>query len=118
MTAAVFDREELLDRLGGDGEVLAEVVRLFLEDCPARLAALQAAVSARHAEGIRAAAHALKGAAGNLSAGRVSAAAAALEEIGIDARLDLVEAAWRRVSDETGQLTAVLRQVDIFHEDV
>jgi HPt (histidine-containing phosphotransfer) domain-containing protein len=44
------------------------VIGLFLDDCPARLRAINAAVDARDCESIRIEAHGLKGAAGNLSA--------------------------------------------------
>ena len=66
--AATFDEEALRHRLSGDDELMTDVIRLFLEDLPVRVAAIQEAVTRRDAEALRAAAHALKGAAGNLSA--------------------------------------------------
>src|SRR5206468_5136031 len=44
--AGAFDRAKAVARLGGDEELLAEVVRLFLEDCAARLGAIDKAVTA------------------------------------------------------------------------
>ena len=90
----------MLERLGGDEELMAEVTRLFVEDCPARLAAIRAAIDAADAQAIRTTAHALKGAAGNLSARGLFESAQTLERLGAESRLDAVEAAWRRLSAE------------------
>ena len=94
---AVIDRTDLLRRLCGDQELLATVIALFLDDCPARLAAIKRAVEARDREGIRTAAHALKSAAATLSARGVAEAAHALEQMGASGDLDHVTAAWPRL---------------------
>ena len=39
-----FDSDALLDRLSGDDELMTDVIGVFLEDCPARLAAIKSAV--------------------------------------------------------------------------
>ena len=96
--APTFDRSAALDRLDGDEALLSNVIGIFLDDCPARLKAIKAAVDARDAEAIRLAAHGLKGAAGNLSASSLFDAAEILERIGAESRLDAAEAAWRRLS--------------------
>jgi signal transduction histidine kinase/CheY-like chemotaxis protein len=109
--AMAIDREQLLMRLGGDEELLTEVVDLFLADCPVRLTAIKTAVDARDAEGIRKAAHALKGAAGNLSAARLVAATQTLERIGADGRLEATQAAWRLLAVEASAAIDALRQM-------
>ena len=76
---------------------------MFLEDLPVRLAAIKDAVTGRNADALRAAAHALKGAAGNLSAGGLFEAARVLERIGAESRMDAAEAAWRQLSVEASQ---------------
>ena len=43
-TPTPIDHDRLMERLGGDEELLLDVVRLFLDDCPVRLAAIKAAV--------------------------------------------------------------------------
>ena len=45
----------------GDRELLAELIQIFLEDCPRKLHELEQAVKAGHAAGIRQTAHSLKG---------------------------------------------------------
>jgi two-component system sensor histidine kinase/response regulator len=107
-----FDRSVILDRLGGDEALLADVIGLFLEDCPARLNAIRAAVVARQANVIRIEAHGLKGAAGNLAATRLFNAAEVLERIGAEARLDAAEAAWRLLSMEASLVLDALRRFE------
>ena len=72
-------------------------------------AAIKDAVTTRNPEALRAAAHALKGAAGNLSATRLSAAADVLERIGAAARMDAAAGAWRQLSVESSELMDLLR---------
>ena len=56
-----FEREAALERLGGDAALLSEVIQLFIEDCPARIAAIKAAVDAKDGAAIAREAHALEG---------------------------------------------------------
>ncbi len=86
------------------------MIRLFLEDCPVRLAAISAAVDREDAEEIRATAHALKGAAGNLSATKLVDATAVLERIGAEGRLYAARAASRRVAAEAAVAMETLRE--------
>jgi two-component system, sensor histidine kinase and response regulator len=108
---AAFNRTELIDRLGGDVDLLADVVQLFLDDCPKRLAAISAAVEQRDAEAIRTSAHALKGAAGTIAAAAVFEAAQTLERIGAEKRLDAAEAARRVLAREAANLMDTLRRL-------
>ena len=66
-------------------------------------------MSNRNADALRAAAHALKGSAGNLSAGGLFEAARVLERIGAESRMDAAEAAWRQLSVEATNVIDVLR---------
>ena len=108
----LFDRDAALERLGGDGALLTDVVRLFLTDCPVRLAAIKSAVDQRDAARIRIEAHALKGAASNLSATGLFDAAATLERVGAESRLDAAEGAWRLLSGEATHVLDALRQFE------
>jgi PAS domain S-box-containing protein len=110
--APAIDRDSAMQRMGGDRELFAEVSRLFLEDCPGRLAAIGAAVDRGDAEQIRATAHALKGAAGNMSATRLFDATAALERIGEEGRVPAARAAWRRLEAEAATAMQALREFD------
>jgi PAS domain S-box-containing protein len=82
---AELDRADLLNRLvGGDAELLKEVVGVFLDSCPTMLAELKQAVDRRDASAVQRAAHALKGAVANFGAKTASEAAQRLEVMGRD----------------------------------
>jgi HPt (histidine-containing phosphotransfer) domain-containing protein len=114
---AAVDRTGVMNRLGGDEDLFGEVIDLFLEDCPARLTAIRQAVDRRDGEAIRIAAHALKGAAGNLSAAGLFEAAYILERLGAEGRLDAAEGAWRQLSAHAAAVMDALRQMKPSHEE-
>jgi HPt (histidine-containing phosphotransfer) domain-containing protein len=107
VSAPILDEADLLERLGDDAELVAEVLAVFLEDAPVRLAAIHAALAQRDAAELRAAAHALKGAAASIAAIRLFEAAQALEHTSHDGQLD--GAAVGRVVSETDALVAALQ---------
>jgi len=109
---AIIDEAALRHRVADDEALLALVVRMFLDDCPARLAAIKAAVDRRDADAVRTTAHALKGAAGNLGAVGLFEAASTLERLGAESRMDAAEAAWRRLSDESVNVIDALRRFE------
>ena len=67
-----FSRSELLQRLGGDEQLLEELLTMAHEDFPAYLDALDSACSADDSEQFRRAAHKLKGFARNLAFTRLA----------------------------------------------
>ena len=109
---AAIDAAGLLARVGGDQDLMRDVVRLFLEDCPVRLAAIRAAIIAGDMDGLRNAAHALRGAAGTLSASGLVEAASVLERIGAEKRTEAVEAAWKTLNAQAAQLAAALQTME------
>src|SRR5207244_3428954 len=62
----VLDRATLLERVGGDCELLGILREALSEDGPARIAELRTALAARDFLTAKRAAHTLKGTAGNL----------------------------------------------------
>jgi HPt (histidine-containing phosphotransfer) domain-containing protein len=60
MTQLLVDRKVLLERLENDAEYLKTLIGIFLADCPAKLAAIRAAVVARDASQVMKASHSLK----------------------------------------------------------
>jgi CheY-like chemotaxis protein len=110
--STTFNRAELADRLGGDTGLFHDVIRLFLDDCPQRLSAIREAIDRRDAELIRTTAHALKGAAGTLSAPALFEAAHTLERLGAESRLEPTEAAWRVLAKEAATLVDTFRQLE------
>jgi len=84
----VFNKTELLKRVGGDIELLEEIYELFVEDCPRMLQEIRRAIEAEDGAGMSRSAHRLKGAVGNFSAKQAVGLAAKLEEMGRSDTLD------------------------------
>jgi HPt (histidine-containing phosphotransfer) domain-containing protein len=106
----IFDRHALLYRLFGDVELMDEVIRTFLHDLPTRLVSIKAAIDAGNAEALRAAAHTLKGAAGNVSATRVSEAARVIEHLAAASQTTAVEVAWHKLSSEASKFVTIMEE--------
>lgn len=78
----VFDLKAILDRLGGDEEILKEIAALFIEDVPEMLAQIRQAIASGDASALEKSAHALKGSVANFGAEAAVAAALRLEMLG------------------------------------
>ena len=105
-----IDRSSLLARMGGDKELMHDVVQLFLTDCSERLAAIRAAIDRADAVRLRGEAHTLKGSAANVSAAELADAARALEQIGAGNTLDGAEAAWGKLTGAAADALRALRE--------
>ena len=110
--APSVDDDALRERLGADEQKFNEVIQSFLIDCPARLATLKAALARGDADQVRTIAHNLKGAAGNLSAASLFAAALTLEQAAAERRVEAFDAGWRQLSAEAEQLMDSLRRFE------
>ena len=77
--AATIDDEVLEELRSVLGDELDRVIRVFLDDAPRQISALQEAALAPDLEALRLHAHSLKSASANLGAMRLSAAAKRLE---------------------------------------
>ena len=87
--AAIFDREDLGERVMGNQELARRIIRRFVEDMPRQIAALAGAVNSGDASQVRLLAHSIKGAAANAGG------------------LELREAAWKlEQQGKAGDLTA------------
>jgi len=107
----VIDRAALLAGVDGNRRLLRELVRLFLADCPQRLAEIKEAVRRGDAEALRIAAHTLKGCVGNFAAKQAFAAAQRLEIMGRDGDLDKAGDARTALESELARLTEALTKL-------
>jgi HPt (histidine-containing phosphotransfer) domain-containing protein len=105
---AVMDRNLALARVDGDESLLGDLARLFLEESPKMLAAVQQAVSAKDAERLQRAAHSLKGAVSTLAAQKAFDAALKLERLGRAGDLGEAERAYAALESQIERLRAVL----------
>jgi len=109
--ATAIDRAEILGRLSGDRELIAEVVDLFVADRATLLDDLRRAVSNNDARAARDAAHRLKGVLATLAARGALSTTIKLEELArmgdlraAPATLDTLEREVEVVQDELAML--------------
>ncbi len=107
--AGVFCKEAALLKMGGDEELLKEVVVAFLEACEETVEAVDAAVRANDAKALRRAAHTLKGSVATFSTGPVYETALELERCGRDECLETTQQSYQRLRGELEQLLPELR---------
>ena len=108
--AAPFDREEMLERLGGDNKLLDEVLQVFLEECPKMLEELRGAVDGGDPTLVHRAAHSMTGALLNISAAPAAAEAKQLELLGSEERLAESASVLERLEQEIERLQRVLAE--------
>lgn len=107
-----FDPAVLLESMGGNRDLLAEMVRLCLEiDAPRLFANLRAAVEQQDCAGVEQAAHGLKGLVGEFHSPAVHAAAKRLEESGRERRSEEIPAQTEALQREFDRLAEALRQM-------
>jgi two-component system, sensor histidine kinase and response regulator len=81
-SVAPWNPAQTLERLGGDENLLHEVMEIFLEEVPKHLAGLRKAITQQDAEAVERIAHSLQGELGYLSIAELSHGARELEERG------------------------------------
>jgi len=108
--AAVIDETDLLARVGGDAALAGEVLQLFADDAPARLAELNDAFALADLTRLRRAAHAIKGAAGTVGALALAASARELEQAAANADTAALPGGVERVRAASTLLDATLRE--------
>ena len=105
----VFSRDAALLKMGGDEELLREVVAAFLEACEPTVNAVEVAVQAGDPKALRRAAHTLKGSVATFSTGPLYETALELEQCGRDEYMQTVQQSYRRLRGELEQLLPELR---------
>jgi HPt (histidine-containing phosphotransfer) domain-containing protein len=98
---SVFDFQGTLQRLGGDQELLAELISFCLTDSPPLVASLRTAIESRDGVKVRKHAHALKGLVAGCGGVRTANAAQKLERAG-----------------ESNNLEDALRMFDVLTEEL
>jgi HPt (histidine-containing phosphotransfer) domain-containing protein len=103
-----FDEHAALRRLGGDTELFAEVVQIFLDTGPEMISSIEQAIGAGDLPATHAAAHALKGSASNFEALAVVRAALNLEMAAREKDPGRVQVAWAELRRQMPILLAAL----------
>jgi HPt (histidine-containing phosphotransfer) domain-containing protein len=106
---AVFDRDAFGRQTGGDAALRAEIIQMFIEDCPVRVEEIRGAVARGDAAALVSSAHALKGSAAYLSASIVRGCAGDLERLGRERDLSGAPALVARLDAAVAELLPVLQ---------
>jgi HPt (histidine-containing phosphotransfer) domain-containing protein len=86
-----------MERVGGDEELLREVVGLLLDDAPRQFEAIRLAIVSAEFSELKRRAHALRGAISNIAAGPVTQALTELEGAAGTRQLERVQQLWTAV---------------------
>jgi CheY-like chemotaxis protein/HPt (histidine-containing phosphotransfer) domain-containing protein len=105
-----IDRAAALRAVADDEALLADLARLFLADCPERVAELRAAVASGDPAHVQRAAHAIKGSVGTFGARVARDLAADLERAGREGRLGDVPALLGALETELARVSSALRE--------
>lgn len=92
MSQDIIDLLEVLERVQNDRELLAELIDIFLEDCPNKMNTIKECVKKKDFAQLRDTAHSIKGASGNISAKKLHAIFLQIEQAGKNNSLNGMEA--------------------------
>ncbi len=105
----MIELDKLMDRTGGDIELLCDIIEIFVEiDCESRLNDIREALEIGEAEGLHRAAHAFKGSVGNFEAPPAYEAAVLLDTLARQGRVDEAAAAFVELERIVAELCAEL----------
>lgn len=104
----VLDTVDLMDRLDGDHALAAELAELFISDVRDTLVSLRTATERGFAPEVERVAHALKGAAANLSGEKVRHIAAVVEAAGKSNDMAAAAAAIKKLGPAVAELIDAL----------
>jgi HPt (histidine-containing phosphotransfer) domain-containing protein len=105
----VYDREDAMERLGGDAELCDDILKHLLLDIPRIVTQLDQATQSGDMPGLTDLAHGLKGAARNVGAKALGMAAYALEMAGRERKTEAIRSALaslHRDVEELGRVAA------------
>lgn len=102
--SVILDKEELMERVGGEKELFDEIITLFLQDTPLQVKQLKDALENKDGETIYRQGHTLKGSAANIGAHALKDAASEMEKAGKSDDWDLMDKIYRKVVQELKML--------------
>lgn len=105
----VFDRDGLVERLGGDWDLYDHIVGLFIQNIPARVKKLREALEVGDPLQIHHAAHALKGAAANVDGGVLTQLFDGIEKAGKNKDVESARSLSETMEEELERLLAEMK---------
>jgi two-component system, sensor histidine kinase and response regulator len=111
MTQLLVDRKAILESLENDSEFLKTLIGIFLANCPAKLAAIRAAVVACDASQVMKASHSLRGAVSVFGAKGAVDAAHNLESMGREGKQEGLAEAFALLEREMALVARALEEI-------
>ena len=102
---------EALETVGGDMDILKEIIVVFLESYPDQLKEIKKGIDKSDAGVIEQASHSLKGAVANLSASKAQESAFQLEIIGREGRLEEAHDVYLTLEQELIEAEEALKEI-------
>jgi signal transduction histidine kinase/CheY-like chemotaxis protein len=109
--SSVLLHDDLLERVDHDREFLNSIIDVFRDDVPKYFSRLESGLSQQDADLLTEAAHALKGTSANMGGSKASAAAAKLETLAKESRLDECPDAIRELRNRIDELLEQLQRL-------
>lgn len=109
----IIDTRAALDRIGGDCVLMRELAKIFIEDSPPLLRALQSSVAEGDLARAEHSAHGLKGIAANVGGVRVSSVAGVVEDAVRAGHIELARAGVLTLATEFDQLIDALKSLPL-----
>lgn len=106
-----YNHAEALERSSGDEDLLQSLIRVFLQELPEKLGAIEKSISESNAEQLQLCSHSLKGAASCLASALVEDSAFALEKIGASGDLSEASTHWEDLRQNVEKLRSALEEV-------
>lgn len=107
-----LDFRQILDRLGGDEQLLRDVIEIFIEEAPKHVDTLRRALAQGDAEAVEKTAHSMKGELGYLGISVVSEKARELEELGRKHDLEQASQIFTSFETEIFAIVAAMRRAN------
>jgi signal transduction histidine kinase/CheY-like chemotaxis protein len=103
-------KENLLDRVGGDAQLVHKIIATFLRDTPKRMAGMQKALKQKNGQSLASSAHALKGSVSIFGAELARSSAEKLQALGHANDLKDAALVYKQLKEEIAELEANLRR--------
>ncbi len=118
VTTSSFDPAMILQNIGGDEEILQQLLAMFVTRSPGMLQQISDAIEACDARGLEHSAHAMKGTAGNLCAATVASIAGQLEALGRMGQVVEAAGVMEQLQQAVSRVVQDIRQLQTYRKSV
>ena len=109
----IFDRKEMMERVGWDEDFAKELLAIFMEDTPSQMEKLKQALKDKQPDQVEHQAHTIKGSSANIGAHRLSNTAFKMEMTAKDGDIDSARGLMEQLEKEFEKLKQILPYPEI-----